>query len=688
VTPRALLDLPSIARHKGEPGEFTFDALRGEGIAHAQGFSGSIWTDYNEHDPGVTILEQVCYALTDILYRAGFSVADLLADETGGIDWEKQALLPPEEAFPSSPVTELDYRIHILNAVPEVENIEIQRVGGEDQPGTGLYRFRIRVRQNPAPAADDSHSAGEDNPQDVVERVHRAFSAARNLCEDLESIEVVPTIEYSLQANIVVRDGADPADVLARIYYACEEWLAAGIEFQSYERALSGGAGPEAVFRGPFSPHGVKAADHGTLPTDFPASDILPRIRRIPGVDSVTMPAQSIAAPEGKSARLHWPQSQNEILVKLFRNGRELRVWLDQLNMRFKELNMTGRDSTFRPGDIELILPRPKAEVRDVTRYESVQYQFPPIYGLGRNVLPASGDPLVKARIQQLRSYLLFFDQHMADYLAMLGNLRVLFSLDVDRRRTYSFQELTPASFPGINDAYRNYAVGHFKTLISSHHYSSRADRLIDYLLALYGEAFRDVALKSDAPGKNVDEEDAIFRARIDYLRHVAKITRDRGSARDYTRDPAAPHNRSGLETKLSHLLGFEQHQSENERVRVIEHLLLRPEGRPFRISVLFPDWPDRCRQPHFRSYAESLVDAACPAHIYADIYWLTANDLDKFDDLHDQWWRCYEKSEPIRLAAKPGAPDDREAADTGKTAGALIGFLKECEKKVPKGIA
>ncbi len=46
-----------------------FDFLRQEGIEHIQRLAGHRWTDYNHHEPGITILEQLCYALTDLAYR-------------------------------------------------------------------------------------------------------------------------------------------------------------------------------------------------------------------------------------------------------------------------------------------------------------------------------------------------------------------------------------------------------------------------------------------------------------------------------------------------------------------------------------------------------------------------------------------------------------------------------------------
>ena len=82
--------------------ETSFESLRAQGVRLTQALSGHTWTDYNLHDPGVTILEQLCYALTDLVYRADFPVADhLLAPGEEEIDYAGLSLHPPAEAFPS-----------------------------------------------------------------------------------------------------------------------------------------------------------------------------------------------------------------------------------------------------------------------------------------------------------------------------------------------------------------------------------------------------------------------------------------------------------------------------------------------------------------------------------------------------------------------------------------------------------
>ena len=56
-----------------------FSKLREEGMQHILELASAIWTDYNVHDPGITTLEMVCYALTDLNYRVALPVENILA---------------------------------------------------------------------------------------------------------------------------------------------------------------------------------------------------------------------------------------------------------------------------------------------------------------------------------------------------------------------------------------------------------------------------------------------------------------------------------------------------------------------------------------------------------------------------------------------------------------------------------
>src|SRR5215475_13185813 len=86
-----------------------YHELLRRGLRHCQELGGDLWTDYNEHDPGVTILEQLCFALTDLSYRTDFDVPDILATPPG-VPQPQQALYTGDQALTCNPLTAIDYR--------------------------------------------------------------------------------------------------------------------------------------------------------------------------------------------------------------------------------------------------------------------------------------------------------------------------------------------------------------------------------------------------------------------------------------------------------------------------------------------------------------------------------------------------------------------------------------------------
>ena len=64
---------------EAEESMLNFDQLRKKALEYIEQLAGKTWTDYNTHDPGITLLESLIYALTDLSYRTNLSMEDLLA---------------------------------------------------------------------------------------------------------------------------------------------------------------------------------------------------------------------------------------------------------------------------------------------------------------------------------------------------------------------------------------------------------------------------------------------------------------------------------------------------------------------------------------------------------------------------------------------------------------------------------
>src|SRR5438552_7772168 len=118
--------LPDVIARRPSAASLDFETMRIEALRFIQQLSGEVWTDYNEHDPGVTILEQLCYALTELSYRAGFPVTDLLAGPDGRIDTRRHALHMPRRILPGDPVTANDFRKLLVDRVPGLGNVWLE----------------------------------------------------------------------------------------------------------------------------------------------------------------------------------------------------------------------------------------------------------------------------------------------------------------------------------------------------------------------------------------------------------------------------------------------------------------------------------------------------------------------------------------------------------------------------------
>ena len=92
-----------------EPQELDYETLRLESIRLVQKLCGNVWTDFNPHDPGITILEQIIFALTDLGYKSGFDIETFLSQAEGNIDYAHEALYTREQIMQQFPVTVKDY---------------------------------------------------------------------------------------------------------------------------------------------------------------------------------------------------------------------------------------------------------------------------------------------------------------------------------------------------------------------------------------------------------------------------------------------------------------------------------------------------------------------------------------------------------------------------------------------------
>jgi hypothetical protein len=158
-----------------------YASLLRRALADLQALSGNRWTDFNAHDPGVTILENALYALTEMQYHLQFPFETYLpwtGDTLSG-------LFPAEKIVAPSIVTPADYEQLICDNIKEVKDCYV------NISDKGKYSIRVKTK------ADKTA---------VRNRIIGLYHANRNLCETLDEIIFDDQIARNDDANAVSDD--------------------------------------------------------------------------------------------------------------------------------------------------------------------------------------------------------------------------------------------------------------------------------------------------------------------------------------------------------------------------------------------------------------------------------------------------------------------------------------------------
>ncbi len=246
------------------PPHITFAELRREAIDHAQHASGELWTDYNLHDPGVTLLEQTCFALSQTAYQADFPVRDLLTDQNGafaaGVEHPQYN---PRKVLRSAPVTLQDLNAY-LSDLPGVA-----RAWVDPAREPGLYDAVV------VPAEDQ---IGAKRLETIV---REGFARIRPLCTGLGRVVIAKQQRVILKGEVEISDTVLPERVAAELYHAVSVILR-GLP---YTRTTVIGATRDDVYDDPIALWRRSGARRTRSP-DLHAH--LKTLRDIPGIRNIT----------------------------------------------------------------------------------------------------------------------------------------------------------------------------------------------------------------------------------------------------------------------------------------------------------------------------------------------------------------------------------------------------------------
>lgn len=577
-----------------------YKELLDEGIELIQKFSGNQWSDYNYHDPGITFLEQICFALTDLGYKSNFPIEDILLAYTDKFDLENNNLLiPAEKIFPSSALTPFDYRKIIIDQEETVKNAWVNPVKDNVLGISGIYDVLIQLKDN----------LSEEQVQESLKNIENILMENRSLSTDFNPITVLKKDVISLSAEIAINSFVLGESVLADIYHKIESKLNKELRFYEYDELLQEGDF-ETVFSGPIQKNKfIKEHELQRKTNEIYQYDIKEIIQSIEGVISVNnltvykngikmyndiIPFDHDCYPSLNKD--YYGSIDNKISFK--RNESSYEIDSTILTQLYDSIALNDKNTYFKRYKPKKIIDKGRFSKKNIEHYYPFQNELPSIYGLKEFEITSKSTPERKSQVNQLKAYLLLIEQVMANYLSQLVNVRNLFSIEDKDSPLKTYFNQIPDTISDISAVIGNDSDSflEFLNTISESDKKRivRKNRIVDHLLSRFGETY-DTSLITKLDTSIFDEltEHEIqlksLKSKLNYSKAIVQLGRNRIKGFNYKLKHDQNHNISGLKQRLCLILNIENHKIKsclNPMIEASEINKIQTQWNPQKIEI------------------------------------------------------------------------------------------------------
>lgn len=496
--------------------ENLYARLQRQTLTEVQRLSGKVWTDYNVHDPGVTLADITNYVLTEMGYKLSFSSADYLTAENGTFNPERFGFFLPNEVYTTAPITAEDYRKLFFAHVPKLDNVWV-----ECDVVTGSYTSKIVLPP-----------FGEDDEKTVVEQVKTVYNNHRNLCEYLREVIVVQPEELEFYAEFEIEPGKDASLVLAKIYWTILNYLSGAVNISMPKGQVTSDVSPEE--RGRTVPEKWLEGSENAVRVIIPRQqnteyELYKKLWQVEGIQSFStcylMKDSEPLTDFSGGFSLKIPKKERELKVCIHCGSFTEKVDMERFREYLKTFYYTGnRTREQNNGQKEYDWGVPESTYRNVFSHIPIAGEFPACYHLSPN--------RDREMLTSFEAYLKLYDKMIEDGLKEVEDLPYLLSLFAE-----DFAVLIEKS-----DRKRDIL--------------ALKSRYLDFLDRLYGVESHPAWL-SEQNSYGETKEGTLLR-RMNVLRHIAGLIKNRARARNII-VPGGEGNVSTVKEWFCRLLGINE---------------------------------------------------------------------------------------------------------------------------------
>jgi hypothetical protein len=424
---------------------FDINYLKKKGIDHLQELTGKKWTDYNIHDPGITTLEILCFALTELGYRSDYAIKDLFHPSPKAAPI-KDTFFSAHEILSTGPVTINDFRKVIVD-IDGIKNVEIIP-SKTIKEFNGIYDAYIELSDT---------TITEANKTKILEQVRLEISTHRIICFEIDQLFILENDSLGLDLTIELNHKVDQTEFLFLIANELDNYLSPSPIYHNLEELQEQQIPKSTIFSGPLLKNGFiteKDIQQHQIRKQVYISDLvnllmditsIAHIKKISLKDHLNQAYNWLYTVEtGKVPRLNYA---NTTITATYKGKPSFSFSLSEILSSASNANKSSG-----LGHKENQLLSPVGEFKELKEYRSIANDFPVVYGLSELGLPAGATDETEASMKQFKAFLLIFDQVLANYFAQLDHTKHLFSLH-PITSTNAIQLLE--DFPGIYYMYK-----------------------------------------------------------------------------------------------------------------------------------------------------------------------------------------------------------------------------------------